>query len=383
MNTEPKVKPLPYVHRKWFFRLLVTIFVCLVPVFIFYAIGYRVSFFNEDGAIVTVGGMFISSLNDETNIFVNGEPVQDYRIFQRAAYIQNLPAGTHRVHVQGEGLHTWVKELPVYARIVTEATAFNFPVVPQLRLVTPYVSAANIPQVIKSTSTMPASGTVMYQNIWQASSTVATSSLLVNPEYLFLATAFGTSTASSATLLARIADELESFTFSSTIATSSTATSTATTTKELRDRVLYETADGLAVRWNGSESATPYYFCFQYGDATTTAKQYTKKSLHSLAAAYASLEESTEEGARVCRESIAIDTKGHEVYSFNFYPLNPDLVVLHTSGGLFITEIDDRAWQNAQLVYPGGDYELLIEGNQLFIRQEEHIFELLLEVEVQ
>lgn len=383
MSPEPTLQPLPYQHRTWFFRLLVTIFVCSVPVFIFYATGYRVSL-TDTSNIISVGGIFVSAETENAVIYLNDEPVENYRLFQRAAYIQNLPAGVHRLHVQGEGLHTWVKELPVYPHIVTEAYAFTYPAIPQVRLITPYVSATGTPIVAVASGTDLLPQTVSYTTEFFASTTVATSTLVSNEEYTFVEELFATSSTSTVdTLRTRLQAELEeSFLFSSESATTSATSSMAlaTTTRERNNRQLQETNDGLFVRWIGNPTDHPYYFCLNTtvpsNASTSVLGAYVDANLAQLASAQ---ERASTRGDFTCRDEIAITTFDQAILLFDFMPdTNGDVVLVQVTDGLYAIEVDDRGWQNTQLLYGGTDFSVALFGEQIFIRDAGYYFELML-----
>jgi len=146
MNMQPAVKPLPYWRRKLVFILLLAIFLLSLPVFMFYSTGYRYDFLSEKPTIKATGGLYISGEADGT-IFVDEVEIEDARIFRKAAYIRGLEPHLHRVHVQEEGLNTWVKDLMVYPQIVTEAEVFNLPVISQVRLVTEYRTSDSEPVI--------------------------------------------------------------------------------------------------------------------------------------------------------------------------------------------------------------------------------------------
>ena len=379
MSPEPQVQPLPYHHRTWFFRSLLLVFVCLVPIFFFYATGYRVSFTETDRNIVSVGGLFVAAETEDTAIYLNDELVENYRLFQRAAYIQNLPSSIHRLHVQGEGLHTWVKELPVYPHIGTEAQAFNFPVSPQVRLITPYETATGRQFVAAASGTLPLGADVTYRVPYQASTTQATSTLRVNDEYAFVADLFATSsTTTPPTLRTRIQEQLEgTFTFSTVPATSTATSSTATTTRQQNDRRLFETDEGLFVSWEGDPNNHPYYFCINVAtevSSSTALGVYVANNVANLASA---VETAATRGDFVCRSAIKMDTLDRPVYLFDFFPGSDDLVLAQLSDGLYAIEVDDRGWQNTQLLYPGEDITVALFGQQIFVRDRGYYFELL------
>ena len=113
MPIEPEIKSLSYESRKGFFLILVVVFLVALPTFIFYTSGYRLSFENEETSIVTTGGIYITADNLGVDVYLDEEKVDRPRLFRSAYYIQNIENGLHRLVVQGPGLQTWVKVLPV------------------------------------------------------------------------------------------------------------------------------------------------------------------------------------------------------------------------------------------------------------------------------
>ena len=138
MPFEPIVKPLSLFRRRVLFALLVISFLVALPLFIFYASGYRYNPFAYVPVLTATGGMYITTNVEDSAIYVNESPVAGARTFRSASYLQGLPAGVHRVHVQAPGTHTWVKELTVLHHMVTEAVSFNLPLVPHVRFFIPY-----------------------------------------------------------------------------------------------------------------------------------------------------------------------------------------------------------------------------------------------------
>jgi hypothetical protein len=118
---EPEIRSLSQKKRQGFFFALLAIFLVSLPVFIFYSSGYRLSFENEETSIVTTGGIYITADNLGVDVYLDEEKIDRPRLFRSAYYIQNIENGPHRLVVQGPGLHTWVKVLPVDSYIVTEA----------------------------------------------------------------------------------------------------------------------------------------------------------------------------------------------------------------------------------------------------------------------
>lgn len=382
----PQVQPLPRAHRRFVFALSLTMFVILVPLLVFYAVGYRFDFSEGNiRNIMSVGGMYINTDAQDVSIYIDDAPVEDLRIFQRAAYIQNLEAGQHRVHVQGAGVQTWVKELPVFAHFVTEAAAFNLPLVPQIRLITEYQTTDGT-AVINATNTAPFTIASTTQRFVLASTTAATSTYAVNPEFTYIASRFASTTEERTLLQEIVARAVEPFSFTQTdrleVPQSST---TATTTVRFGDMELFERSDEVFARWVGETRNIPYYFCVNpiassspsvYGEHIT-AQLYAAASTTVFDAYSAPIFEAPN---RLCRTEIRIDRLGQDVEWFAFLPSSRDHVIMHLKDGIYVVEIDDRAWQNTQLLYPGRNLTLLIEGGKILINDGEHYIEVFTEL---
>lgn len=377
MPTQPEVIPLARNQRRWFFLLLVLVFALAVPVFVFYATGYRYDFFAES-PVITTGGMYVSAEAVDSQIYLDEEVVRNLRVFRNAAYIQSLTPGLHRLHVQAPGLQTWVKELPVHGQLVTEASAFNLPVRPQIRPITEYTTntGALIYQGIASTSlpfTFASTSVPMV-----ATTTTATSSFVLNPEYDFVDSLF-TSTSTAPGLVGRVIEEVSSaFLFSDDVAT------TSATTSVVRDQLkLYQVGSEVYATYLGNEDSMPYYFCIPFGKNASTSKLYGEHVMALIAQSLGTSTRSVHElgpNERLCRESIRIDRKWQKVHWFNFMPDNRDLVLMLLDDGLYVVEIDDRAWQNTQVLYPGHDLEVALNGGQIFIKDGENYLEVFTEL---
>jgi len=382
------LQPLPQSRRRFVFLSLLTLFICAVPIFVFYATGYRYDIFSPMGSITATGGLYISVLSEDGELFLNEVPVSDVRIFRNASYLQNLTPGIQRVHVQSPGLHTWVKELPVYAHIVTEAEAFLLPVVPQVRLITEYVTATGTPVLMvlpteATTTVIFASPTLKLI----ATTSMATSTYVKNNEFDYVEQLFGTSTESEATLLGRVVGEVSgAFQFASPndpIATT-TATSTTTTTQLRNNIELFVRGTELFVRFVGNERDIPYYFCVPRATIASTTELYGAQVMHGVAAAmatntllYNTTETLTETTARICRDEIRIDTQSKNVLQFDFFPGSSDLIIAHLEDGVYVVEVDDRSWQNTQKIYPASAEKMMIDNGRIYIKDEHVYLELL------
>lgn len=371
----PRVQPLSYRHRYWFFYLLLGIFVSSLPFLFLYASGYRFEF-GKSGLIST-GGLYIAAERTGAQIYINDELVRETRVFRRAFYSQGLPEGTHKVHVTKAGYHTWVKELPIYAHLVTEAQVFNLPLVPEVRVITPWRTSSDV-AVMTSTSTL--NGVAIIDNQFLFEPKASISSMTRSTEFdelldYFVAT---TTTPQNASLLERI---------QTTQGNATSTASIATTTKEWRGVMLYESEGDVFARYIGSENSMPYYYCaepFPRYEASATTTNTTSNKLQGVsnvanAAEYDNdldLEVQTVKDAESCDPVIAIDRAGEEVEYFDFFPNSTDLVVIGGESGIYVVEIDDRAWQNRQpLIKVEGMKVRVVNGN-IYAYDGEYIYQL-------
>jgi len=53
---------------------------------------------------------------------------------------------------------------------------------------------------------------------------------------------------------------------------------------------------------------------------------------------------------------------------------------MHLSDGIYVVEIDDRAWQNTQLLYPGTKLDLIIDGERIMVKDNNAYFEVYTEL---
>jgi len=376
---KPQVTPLARWQRKVIFFTLLLAFLVSLPAFIFYATGYRYDFFADKPTITATGGLYISVEAEEAAIYINEEEVTNARIFRQASYIQGLMPKVHRVHVQGQDLHTWVKELSVVAHIVTEAEAFNMPVWTRMRPVTEFSNIRGESIIFASSSARLVLENATTTSIFTFATTTATSSYLVNSEYTLLKFAFTEKD---------IRDEARknylfsldnpTFNFATTTSTSSPI-EIATTTKNRDDLRLYERDGDVYVENLASENNTPYYFC-----TTEPLPEFLQAEVieteNALLPGSDLIEESIASLPKKCRTEIKMDRQNKTVIDFDFFPGNSNLILLQLEDGIHVVEIDDRAWQNAQRLYVGGDLEMLVSNGSIFVKQKDFMFEVLTEI---
>lgn len=382
MPDEPQIKTLSYEKRKRFFLVLVLVFCLVLPALMFHTTGYRLDFDNDEQTIVSTGGMYITTDNLEIEVFLDDEQVERPRLFRRAYYIQNITAGVHKVVVQGEGLHTWVKDLPVDPYLVVEVAAFNLPTIPRVRPITEYVTATGTAVYVGSASTSTLFDSVTTTVPMLFMNRVRSTQTVQNDEFLYVESLFSSSSTSTRSVFDEILDGVSRFGFATTTISSMATSATTSNHIEAGDLRLFERSNELYVAWRGSDGTIPYYFCVNNNSTSTIAKRY---GIH-VAEAIEQYRISTTtpliaEDNRLCRPEIRIDRKHQDVYFYDFFPRNRDLVLLQLDSGLFVTEIDDRAWQNTQLLYPGEDLQVVVENETIYVKDDGYYFEVLTEIE--
>jgi hypothetical protein len=377
------VQPLPRMQRRLVFLSLLLFFVVAVPMFVFYATGYRYNFMDPSATITATGGMYITVAAKDGVVHLNEEPVNDLRVFRKAFYIQNLTPGMQHVHVQAPGLHTWVKELPVYPYIVTEASVFQLPVQSQVRPITEYQTSTGTQVYLQTSSSTQLFGGVSTTVPFMVTTSKATTTLERNSEYAFIKSLFATTTVASSSLLNRVVDEVSGAL--NILPTKSATTTEATTTIEVDALSLREVGNGdVAVVYHGLENKIPYYFCVPQASLASTTALYGENVTRGVALALAAIDQKSETQNlnKICRSSIVIDRQYQKVLSFDFFPGSTDIVVLHRADGVYVTEVDDRSWQNTQALYPYSVDEMVVNSGKIYVKQGNRIFELVTELPV-
>ena len=377
MPIEPEIQSLSYKKRQSFFFVLVVIFLIALPVFIFYTSGYRLNFDNQETSIVTTGGIYITADNLGVDVYLDEEKVEKPRLFRSAYYIQNIENGLHRLVVQGTGLQTWVKVLPVDSYIVTEAASFNMPTLPHIRPIPDFVNVSGAGVYVSQSTTSDMFPKATTTGNFIIVKKVTPASLLENSEFVYVEELFATSTASSTSIINRLEEEIERFRFSSTTTASSTTVPEILYVEQNNMRIV-EQGDDIFARWIGSGPTTPHYFCTPDIATSTVSFRYGAHIVAQMEAQRLSTTTPLHvEQGRICRSEIRIDRKWQQIKYYEFFPRSSDLVVLQLQDGLYVTEIDDRAWQNTQMIYPGDTFETVVTDTNIYIKEDGRYFELL------
>ncbi len=372
---QPVVKPLSLWQRKLVFGSLLLAFLIALPISIFYATGYRYDFSAQNPTFTATGGFYIVAEAPDSDIYIDDTLVTNIRTFRSASYIQGLEPGLHRIHVQTPGAHTWVKELPVAAHIVTEAEVFNLPLEPQVRLIPEYYTNTGAEVIFAQSSSSPVMVYLSTTTPRLIATSTATSTYRLNQEYTLLEELFAEQASSTAWRKRLEAQRAAQFSFATSAARTLPLEAEAATTTIIRDTLtLFERAGDIYVSASSQVfRQIPHYFCatgFDESDilGVTTVTHATT---------------TVPESAGVipsCRSEIRIDRLGQTVKSFDFFPSNSNLVLLHLDQGVYVVEIDDRSWQNAQPLYRGADIELLLYRGGIFIKEGDLIFEVIPEI---
>lgn len=384
---EPELKPLPYQHRRLTFVGLFLLFVLVLPFLFLYATGYKFEFGGRTN-IISTGGIYVAAERTGAEIYIDNELVRETRVFRRAFYAQSLLPGTHRVHVQKEGHHTWVKELPVESHLVTEAQAFNLPIVPNVRIISRWQTATGtmlVHDVLRASTT----------SMFIATSTYATTTLIENAEYLSLRALFAPSSdvEKELSLRERVAVQVDALLTLPTATTSTSSVSNSTTTKESQGVRLFEGEEGtLYARWIGIRETMPYYYCAEpfppYTEGTSTIPLSSEVFEPAMVAGIThAIEDEAELVHPVqfvpedtpCDPVIKMDTKSQSLTRFDFLPNSMDLVLMALEDGVYVAEIDDRGWQNVQPLIMGEGLDFRIENGQVYVYDGEVIYQILLE----
>lgn len=372
------IAPLNIKHRRLIFLGLLLIFILMLPVFIFYATGYRFQFGMDLSTITPTGGLYVFTDIPDSVILLNDVAVQGSRLFRRASYIQAVPPGVQRVVVQAPGYDTWVKEVMVYPHLVVEIEAFNVPAVPQLRPVTQFLGTSSKPVIIGDEAAWRkhfAVASITVPVIFSTST--ATSSWQTNPEYVLIESLFRDK--ASTTELIRLFHETEpepAFGFAGqetgpAIDMAKLSSIPTSTISNLAVEV-FRRGSEIVVRALQEPRERSHFFC---------ARPYlTSRDLQVSNINGEELALTTEPAAVECRYEIVMDRQGREVRDFAFYPRNQNLLLLLREDALVVTEIDDRGWQNTQVLYQAEDLEFIIYRGSIFLKTKHGYFELLLEI---
>lgn len=115
--------------RRAIFYVFLGVFIILVPIIIFYALGYTFDF--EKRTISATGGIYLKSLPSGANIYLNDKPVG-----KTAKFIRRLTPKIYNIILTREDYYPWEKNLTVEPELVSKAgNVLLVPSNPQISLV--------------------------------------------------------------------------------------------------------------------------------------------------------------------------------------------------------------------------------------------------------
>lgn len=118
--------PLSIYSRRIIAVAAVCAFICIVPLAVLYASGYRWTP-GADQMLVTTGGLYVSSPMAEASLFVDGQHIADTGYFSAYFFVTNLTPGIHGVDVYASTTLSWHKEVLISGGRVARSTAFLVP----------------------------------------------------------------------------------------------------------------------------------------------------------------------------------------------------------------------------------------------------------------
>lgn len=351
------VQPLPQRERRNFFIILLGLFVLTLPLLFLYATGYRFEFGNQDPFIST-GGLYVAAERTGASIYIDDELVRETRTFRKAFYAQGLEPGIHKVHVQKPEHHTWVKELPVYPHLVTEAQAFNLPVVPQVRTISPWKNSLGETVVFDAISVVASSTNAIVR-----ATTTTTTGLIADTEFATLVQSFATTspiTTTRAPLFIESGAETDD---------------SATTTKTFNGVQLTEVDGDVYASFIGAREQMPYYYCAKdFSSEDDPVFDVQAEPAGEMPEPLIGPVQYIPDDA-VCEPTIKIDRQGQIVSEFDFYPGSSDWVLMVLEEGIYVVEIDDRSWQNAQLLIKGKNLSLRVLNGNVYVYDGDSMYQ--------
>ncbi len=298
--------PLSHRLRLGLLATMVVAFVIGAPLLIGYSQGYRI---DDALGLIQTGGIYIHSDVGRTNVFLEGEFLESRGQFLRNTFVQTLfPGRTYSILVERDGYHSWMKDLPVYRKVVTEARVMMLPI-----------------EYVWSSTT--ATATVETRSVRGVMSTTT----VPNPEYqelqvLFANTKdqFAVEVATSTTVMVRgqlVATttstvELVFPAWAERIATSS-GFADGTMVREREGVVAWLRNGDLYATWVRDTDRPPFYFCMA-----------------------------------TCTPMLKIDWE-EPIERYAFFPNRNDVVIVGSSRGIYAVELDDRSQRNIQPIRVG------------------------------
>lgn len=261
-----------------YFIIFVLIFFAVAPFILLYSFGYN---WTQNFSLLKTGGIYVYSSEVGAQLYVNNKLDDSTSVFQRGLLVKDLRPNIYSIKIAKEGYIDWIKNIEVVEERVAEAYPFLIP---------RQITATSVPALIPKSAT-------------------ASSTMVSNPEFKEYLALFATTTVQTKTILPKKTDV--------TISTS-TQLKTVYPNIESKKLVIEKRKNDLYAVWQGSEDATPLYFCIQNKD--NCIKEFPFYS------------------------ALNIGT-------FNFYPSRNDVIFVVVDSKIMIVELDKRLPQNIVELY--------------------------------
>lgn len=308
--------PTPLTPRKRliYFFILTAIFLAGVPVLVLYSTGWRL---GDGFALEQRGGIYVSVPENGADVVIDNEYRMTTQFLRHDYFQQSLEPGQHWIAVRHEDYHEWYKEVNVQEQNVTPVYPFLVPLEYEMQ---------------KLVEVDPL-----------ATSTVATTSrALDSNDFEEIANLFELEeTATSTNMLGTL--------LSSARVTANATVTPATATPDLLESYQRITEGDTVVWFDGNT-------VYAYWDDDDWQPQRFCNDV-------------------TCVNPMPVVTDERGITHVGFYPGRDDVIIFTLSDGVYVAEIDKRPRQVYQRIFEGRDVDFRREGNTLYIRDGEDIFE--------
>ncbi|MDD5144998.1 MAG: hypothetical protein PHW72_02650 [Candidatus Pacebacteria bacterium] len=105
--------------RTILFLTLLTTFFLMAPTALLYTQGYRFDF--ETKRISRTGGLFLKVWPRQAEVYIDGKLKEKTDFLFGSVLVENLLPKKYRIEIKKEGFHSWIKDLEITEKQVTEA----------------------------------------------------------------------------------------------------------------------------------------------------------------------------------------------------------------------------------------------------------------------
>ncbi|MBN1496447.1 MAG: hypothetical protein JXA07_06740 [Spirochaetes bacterium] len=102
--------------QKLVIAALFVVFLCMIPLLIFYSMGYRL---RVELKLVQTGGIYISNEEPDAVLYINGKEIKRSGVIIQNLLIQDLKPDVYTVRFEKENCTPWTKKVPVKAKRVS------------------------------------------------------------------------------------------------------------------------------------------------------------------------------------------------------------------------------------------------------------------------